>query len=123
MIEPGGITSLSDGMFFACTKLQSMTIPEGVMSIGGSCFRSVGLKNIIYPSSVTTMGAEIHLYSRLSTFVILATTPPALSGNRMFSSGSTPTIYVPDEAVDAYKSATNWSTWASKIRPLSEYDG
>lgn len=30
-------------------------------------------------------------------------------------------IYVPDALVDSYKAATNWSTYASQIRPLSEY--
>lgn len=32
-------------------------------------------------------------------------------------------IYVPDAMVYAYRSQTNWSNYASKIRPLSEYTG
>lgn len=32
-------------------------------------------------------------------------------------------IYVPDDMVYAYRSQTNWSNYASKIRPLSEYTG
>jgi hypothetical protein len=31
------------------------------------------------------------------------------------------TIYVPDESVEAYKTATNWNTYASRILPISEY--
>lgn len=30
-------------------------------------------------------------------------------------------IYVPDALVEDYKAATNWSTYASQIKPLSEY--
>ena len=30
-------------------------------------------------------------------------------------------VYVPDDLVDSYKTATNWSTIADKIKPLSEY--
>ena len=30
-------------------------------------------------------------------------------------------IYVPNESVDTYKTATNWSTYADIIKPLSEY--
>ena len=30
-------------------------------------------------------------------------------------------IYVPDNSVDAYKAATNWSQYADRIKPLSEY--
>ena len=31
-------------------------------------------------------------------------------------------IYVPDNLVDSYKSATNWSTYADQIKPLSELE-
>lgn len=30
-------------------------------------------------------------------------------------------IYVPNDLVDSYKAATNWSKFASQIKPLSEY--
>ena len=30
-------------------------------------------------------------------------------------------IYVPDDLVDSYKAATNWSVYADQIKPLSEY--
>ena len=29
-------------------------------------------------------------------------------------------VYVPDDMVDTYKSATNWSTYASQIKGMSE---
>ena len=32
-------------------------------------------------------------------------------------------VYVPDYTVYTYRSQTNWSNYASKIRPLSEYTG
>lgn len=32
-------------------------------------------------------------------------------------------VYVPDNMVEAYKSATNWSTYADQIKPLSELEG
>ncbi|HAE25484.1 MAG TPA: hypothetical protein DCG33_09100 [Prevotellaceae bacterium] len=34
-----------------------------------------------------------------------------------------PKYYVPDDLVDAYKTATNWSSYASFIYPLSAYTG
>ena len=30
-------------------------------------------------------------------------------------------IYVPDELIKQYKTATNWSVYANQIKPLSEY--
>ena len=35
--------------------------------------------------------------------------------------GSLTSIYVADELVEQYKTATNWSSKADKIKPLSEY--
>ena len=29
-------------------------------------------------------------------------------------------IYVPDNLVDSYKTATNWSAYAAQIKPISE---
>ena len=31
-------------------------------------------------------------------------------------------IYVPDDLVESYKTATNWSTYASQIKPISELE-
>lgn len=40
--------------------------------------------------------------------------------NTLIASG-TGFIYVPDALVESYKTATNWSTYADQILPLSEY--
>ena len=32
-------------------------------------------------------------------------------------------IYVPDDLVNSYKAHTNWSAYASQIKPLSELEG
>lgn len=45
----------------------------------------------------------------------------AFTGTKIAS--GTGYIYVPDELVDTYKGATNWSTFASQIKPLSELEG
>ena len=52
-------------------------------------------------------------------FICRAATPPTLESNNNMNFCSA--IYVPDASVDAYKTATNWATYASKIKPLSEY--
>lgn len=45
----------------------------------------------------------------------------AFTGTKIAS--GTGYVYVPDELVDSYKSASNWSTFASQIKPLSELEG
>ena len=56
--------------------------------------------------------------SRLRWVVIYATTVPAIM-TTTFPSGTK--IYVPDEAVDSYKAASNWSSIASRIFPMSQF--
>ena len=40
-----------------------------------------------------------------------------------FAEGGDGAIYVPDNLVNAYKTATNWSTMSDFIKPMSEYKG
>lgn len=56
----------------------------------------------------------------LKTLIINNVTPPTTADGMGFLSIANLTIYVPDEAVDAYKAATNWCDSASKIKGLSE---
>lgn len=57
----------------------------------------------------------------LTTLIIDAVTPPTLDANAWYGSNALAHIYVPDAAVEAYKAAANWSTYADRIKPLSEY--
>ena len=62
-----------------------------------------------------------HKAKSIEAFVIKATTPPVLENETMpFGYTSFP-IFVPDESVNAYKSATNWARLASRFKPISEY--
>lgn len=55
----------------------------------------------------------------LDTVIFHSKTPPNMIAD--IGNPSKYTIYVPDESVEAYKSATNWSNYADYIKPLSEY--
>ena len=60
----------------------------------------------------------------LESLVFKGSTPPAFNGSHILAdSTSGLTIYVPDTAVDAYKTANNFSQYADIIKPLSEYNG
>lgn len=75
--------------------------------------------DILFPEQVTNIGT-IHS-DQVYNIIILAETPPTISWDN--SSAGQHYIYVPDEAVNTYK-----SSWASvllddKVKPLSEYEG
>lgn len=62
------------------------------------------------------------LIIRTSDAICSLASTTAFYGSGIESAGSG-CIYVPDDMVYAYRSQTNWSNYASKIRPLSEYTG
>ena len=59
------------------------------------------------------------------TMICEAVTPPSLGDSIFHASGSKTFdfVYVPDGSVEAYKTAVNWSAYADKILPLSQYNG
>ena len=115
------MTSIGTATFQSCTSLTNIVIPNSVTSIGSNTFWScTSLNNITIPNSVTSIGSVVFYgCSSLTTMTVLATTPPTLADTMAISSATT-SIYVPDESVSAYQSATNWSNFADKIKPLSE---
>lgn len=88
----------TDAVFSSCYSLKKITISDSITSIGNSIFG--------------------YCYN-LRQITVLRTTPPTLNSsafNQIFNFK----IYVPDESVEAYKTATNWTQYASRIYPLSQ---
>lgn len=101
----GTITSLGDtgmtwGPFNNCTSLQKVILPSTLTYIGSVAFKSC--TSLVY-------------------IKCLATTPPTTQNNPFDGASSTFKIYVPDDSVTAYKAATNWSTYASRIFSLTQF--
>ena len=49
----------------------------------------------------------------------MAVTPPSIESGAI---GNNYNIYVPDASVSAYKVATNWSAYASRIFSLTQFN-
>ena len=117
---PNNVTSISNSAFSACINLASITIPNNVTSIGRSAFNGCSsLTSITIPNNVTSIGDEAFRYNgNLESVTVKATTPPTLGFGVFYNVSSNLVIYVPAESVDAYKAATNWSTYADKIQAI-----
>lgn len=63
---------------------------------------------------VTSFGGNV----RDRVYVFQSKTPPTMDGNAFYLNPS-PTIYVPADSLNLYKTATNWSAWASRIFPMA----
>ena len=56
---PDGVTSIGEGAFAGCTSLQQITIPDSVTSIGDYAFGGCkALQQITIPDSVTSIGKD-----------------------------------------------------------------
>ena len=141
---PEGITIINENLFNNCQKLNNVIIPNTVTEIGRNTFNVCkGITTIDIPNSVTTIkynafgqcsnltsvtigngitsiGEQAFMNcSKLSSVTINATTPPTGLNYSTFSgNASGRKIYVPASAVDTYKAAEGWSTYANDIEAI-----
>ena len=115
---PDSVTSIGESAFYQCGRLTSITIPSRVTSIGERAFDSCySLVSVTIPSRVTSIGQyAFQDCSGLTRITINATTPPRLGANAI--PDNVANIYVPEGSVDAYKAASGWSSYASKISAI-----
>ena len=113
------VTSIGDYAFFWCESLASITIPNSVTSIGYDAFYDCrSLTSVTIPDSVTSIGNYAFYYcSSLQYIIINATVPPTLGIMVFDYTGNCP-IYVPEDSLSEYRTATNWSNYASRIKPM-----
>ena len=95
---PDSVTSIGDSAFSGCTSLSSIIIPNKIISIEDDAFKGC---------------------SKLASITVLPKTPPTLGTNVFYKIASNAVIYVPSGSVDVYKSATNWSSYADRIQPIT----
>ena len=118
---PSGVTSLKNA-FSKWSSLKEVTceIPDSVTSMTSTFKNCSSLVNApVIPNSVTSLSSTFEGCSSLKEVTFLHTTPPSYN-NTLFGCSKLETIYVPDESVNAYKTATGWLEFASKIKPLSK---
>ncbi len=113
------LTSIGDDVFNS-SSLESITIPEGVTSIGNNAFsKCSSLTSITIPDSVTSIEAyAFRGCSSLTNIKINATTPPTLGSSAIPSNVTK--IYVPAASVITYQSASGWSSYANIISAIVE---
>ena len=117
---PSGVTDMSY-TFSDCYSLVTppSVIPESVTNMSYTfywCSSIVTLPPI--PSGVTKLDYTFYYCKSLKEVTFLHTTPPNYFLT-LANCSKLESIYVPDEAVDAFKTATNWSQFADKFKPLS----
>jgi hypothetical protein len=117
---PNSVTSIGSQTFYNCTGLTSCTMGSGVTSIGENAFAYCrSLTSINIPDSVTSIAEQaFYTCTSLTSVTVEAITPPTL-GVKAFDSTNNCPIYVPCDSVDAYKAASRWSSYASRIQAIA----
>lgn len=91
---PNGVKIIPSYAFSKCTRLTSVTIDNSVTSIGSYAFQGCSV---------------------LAGIILLPTTPPTLGSSAFDSISSDAVITVPKGTLDAYKAASGWSSYTSKM--------
>ena len=110
----------ASGFLDGCTSLTYVNLP--LLPHSPSCAGCTSLRLIDLPSCTSFYNGNF-VDCLLDALIIRNTTMCTLNNafyNNNIAKG-TGYIYVPRELVDSYKTATNWSTHATQIRPLEDY--
>ncbi len=115
---PSSLTTLGDYAFYYCQSIPSMDLSTTTVSaIPSQCFYYCkAMTYVDLPSTVTSIAAQaFRNCTALKTVYCRAITPPTLANTSAFGSVDLLHIYVPVGSANAYKAATNWSSFASLI--------
>lgn len=121
------VTSTGVNVFYGCYALHTVNLPS-LISISANMFgRTPSIKRLDFPSVESISGGAFSGCSRLVTLILRkADAVCTLENVSAFSytpiEKSAGFVYVPDDLVERYKAATNWSTYASQIKPISELE-
>lgn len=125
---PQGIKSIGEYAFNGCTKLAISEIPSGVNIINRYTFVGCLMPSLfLLAESITINNYAFRNCLSLKAFVMpnIVEIPVLISSNAFNNTPiekSTGYIYVPDSFVEQMKIATNWSTYADQIKPISEME-
>ena len=132
--RPNGLTDVSYA-FQSCGSLTVLDLGGmNTSKVTNMSYMANGCRALKYVNlsgwtteALTNNSSMFGFSSRLEAVVIdtpslfRLTRPNAFSGTPISGNYTTKGyVYVPDNLVDEYKSATNWTTYANQIKPLSE---
>ena len=115
-----GATKISNSAFNDCDSLTSVTIPSSVTSIGIQAFSGCdSLASVTIKDGATGIrDYAFYWCEALQSVTVEAIIPPVIGTGVFSRNHPNSVIYVPSESVETYKTATNWSTYASRIQAI-----
>jgi hypothetical protein len=122
-LEVPNVEELSIQAIYGCKVLKEVYMPR-LTYLNDQAFRACSALTRADIGNCTSIGAMSFFMTKLDTLIIHTPSVCTLANTNVFDStpikSGTGFVYVPDNLVDAYKEATNWSTFANQIKPISE---
>ena len=118
--------NISTQCFRGCSSLVEVTFPEATHVEAYAFYGDKALTKVRLPKVKSFGVSALNGCTGLTTLIIEQTDAICTLAGNVFANSSvasgTGYVYVPDNLVDTYKSYTNWSAYASQIKPLSELE-
>ena len=121
-IDLPACTSIGYGAFVGCSSLTEVNLPA-LTSIATYGFANCAQLRVLDLPACTSIGDKGIKNNYIFETLVLRASQVCTLGTDIFTNTSLTNVYVPDDLVDEYKAATNWTAHANKIKPLSEYEG
>lgn len=122
IIVPSSLKSIGVGAFYCC-DIESMELNEGLSVIGKRAFAYCQeMTSLILPSTLQEVGEDAFYDCRkLTSLACKATTPPTCNENPFNNFDySSCKLYVPENAIEAYKTADYWKEFGENILAIGE---
>ena len=116
LIIPSDITEVQFASFRGCGSIKSVVFHDNVQTITRQAFNGCkSITTITIGSGVTSIGLQAFYNCKKAAAVYCKPTTPPTGNEKMFTLTDDSRIYVPNDSVEAYKSAEYWSDYADYI--------
>ncbi len=119
-VEIGNNVSISDNVFYDCTSLSSIVIPNSVTSIGTHAFDGcTSLSSIFIPNSVTSIGAYAFQYCASLSSIVIPNSVTSIGPYAFKGCTSLSSIVIPNSvtSIETYEAFYNCSSLSSIVIP------
>ena len=122
---PTSVVKFEPHSMVGMKSLTHLDIPSSVSYVGNYALSACeSLTGLTFSNSLTFIGdGALSLCSGLNYVIFESIVPPETNGQPLNTHGNAYPIYVPDNSIELYRTATGWKRYYSRYRPLSEYQG
>lgn len=120
IVVPDNVQTIMEAAFYECDALEEIRLSESIEIIDHFLlFGCKSLKYLAIPAKVNTIGTQaLYDCSNIGFIYSYPQAPPAVLIESFMGLPDDVVVYVPDEAVEVYKSDIEWGLF-NDIRPMS----